>query len=167
MTIFSSRLYISLLVSSLALVNRVCRLYKHIFIVMRSDIVTKWQLSRQTKLTLTALTCKTKVYTVFRDLSTLFCEDFNMDQKKYCWVGVYGVTFYFFLMKLVEGGEGANNKSKLVITREWRTAGNCVFFTLNRAFYVYFSRHLIYFLGTYKDNTLCSLNRICFSGFHN
>jgi hypothetical protein len=34
-------------------------------------------------------------------------------------------------MKLVEGDEGVNFKSKLVITREWRTAGNCVFFILN------------------------------------
>jgi hypothetical protein len=32
---------VPLLVSSVELVNRVCRLYKHIFIVMRSDIVTK------------------------------------------------------------------------------------------------------------------------------
>jgi hypothetical protein len=36
--------------------------------------------------------------------------------KKYCWFGVYGVTFYFFLMKLVGGGEGVNDTSKLVIT---------------------------------------------------
>jgi len=80
---------------------------------------------------------------------------------------LWGNVLFLFNEISGRGGEGANNKSKLVITREWRTAGNCVFFTLNRAFYVYFSRHLIYFLGTYKDNTLYSLNRICFSGFHN
>ena len=76
-----------------------------------------------------------------------------------------------FLFNEISGkrgeSKGANKESKLVITREWRTAGNCVFFTLNLAFYVYFSRHLIYFLGTYNVNTHCSLNKICFSAFHN
>lgn len=46
---------------------------------------------------------------MFRELSILFCEGFNVGkrnkkEKKYCWVWVYGIKFYFFLMKLVEGG---------------------------------------------------------------
>jgi len=42
--------------------------------------------------------CKTKVYTVFRDLSTLFCEDFNMGPKKKILLGwsLWGNVLFLF-----------------------------------------------------------------------
>jgi hypothetical protein len=103
-----------------------------------------------------------------------WAKEIKKGGKKYCWVSVYGIKFYFFLMKLVgseEGGKGVNFTSKLLITREWRTAGNCVFFFslswIGSAVCVCVSlRRLIYFLSAYRVNTHWVLNKIFFGPFH-
>lgn len=64
------------------------------------------------------------------------------------------VLFLFNEISGKGGSKGVNFTSKLLITREWRTAGNCVFFCPESGPAVYISlRLLIYFLGAYRVNT--------------
>lgn len=73
-----------------------------------------------------------KVYIMFRELSILFCEGFNVGKRKTRKKILLGLSLWnkvLFLFNEISGrgGEGVNFTTKLLITREWRTAGNGVF----------------------------------------